>query len=55
MRPLGAAKARELAILLIVALEGAFVLSRAMRCTDALAVAGANLAKVVRDAMSPTR
>src|SRR5438067_7080382 len=34
------AKARELAILLIAALEGAFVLSRAMKTTEAMEVGG---------------
>src|SRR5205814_1750841 len=35
-----AAKARELAIFLIAALEGAFVLSRAMKSTEAIQIAG---------------
>lgn len=41
------ARARELAILLIVALEGAFVLSRAMRNTEALEIAGDAVAQVM--------
>lgn len=44
-------KARELAILLINAIEGAFVLSRAMRSTEPLAVAGAAVTEAVRAAM----
>lgn len=44
-------KARELAILLITAIEGAFVLSRAMRSTEPLVVAGAAVTEAVRAAM----
>jgi AcrR family transcriptional regulator len=46
------AKARELAILLIAALEGAFVLSRAMRTTEALDVAGAAVAALMREELN---
>jgi AcrR family transcriptional regulator len=47
-----AEKSRELAILIIAALEGAFVLCRAMRTTEALAVAGAAATAAVREAQS---
>jgi AcrR family transcriptional regulator len=47
-------KARELAILMITALEGAFVLSRAMRSTESLAIAGTAVSNAVRDAL-PSR
>ncbi len=46
------AKARELAILLIAALEGAFVLSRAMRTTEAVDIAGAAVAALMREALN---
>ncbi len=46
-----AAQARELAILIISALEGAFVLSRAGRSTEPLAVAGAAATAAVRAAL----
>ncbi|HEV7466597.1 MAG TPA: TetR/AcrR family transcriptional regulator [Candidatus Dormibacteraeota bacterium] len=46
-----AATARELAILMISGLEGAFVLSRAMRTTEALEVAGAAATAAVRAAI----
>lgn len=45
------ARARELAILLIAALEGAFVLSRALRTTEALEVAGAAASTAIRGAV----
>ena len=45
------ARARELALLLIGALEGAFVLCRAGKSTDALHVAGETVAGAVRDAL----
>jgi AcrR family transcriptional regulator len=47
-----AEKSRELAILIIAALEGAFVLCRAMRTTEALAVAGAAATAAVREAQA---
>ena len=43
--------ARELAITLITSLEGAFVLSRAMRSTEPLEVAGATVAAAVEAAL----
>ncbi|NKQ54682.1 TetR/AcrR family transcriptional regulator [Amycolatopsis sp. K13G38] len=46
------ARARELAILLVAALEGAFVLDRAMRGTEALRVAGAAAATAVEAALA---
>jgi AcrR family transcriptional regulator len=45
-------RARELAIGMIAALEGAFVLSRAMRTTEPLEVAGAHAAAAVKAALS---
>jgi len=45
-------KARELAIVLIAALEGAFVLSRAMRSTEPLQVAGAATTTAVQAALA---
>jgi hypothetical protein len=44
-------KARELAINFIAALEGAFVLCRAMRTTEPLEIAGAAATAAVREAM----
>jgi AcrR family transcriptional regulator len=44
-------RARELAISLLASLEGAFVLSRAMRSTEPLEVAGAQASAVVGDAL----
>src|SRR4051812_20041317 len=44
-------RARELALLIIAALEGAFVLARAMRTTEPLAVAGATAVAAVREAL----
>jgi AcrR family transcriptional regulator len=46
-----AAKSRELAIALLSSLEGAFVLSRAWRSTEPLAVAGAFCTALVHDAL----
>jgi AcrR family transcriptional regulator len=46
-----AVEARELAIFTITALEGAFVLARAARSTEALTVAGKNTALVVESAL----
>jgi AcrR family transcriptional regulator len=45
---IGADKARELAIVVIAALEGAFVLSRAARTTEAVEAAGSFAAAVVQ-------
>lgn len=45
------ARARELAVAMIAALEGAFVLSRSMRTTEPLEVAGATVAAAVRGAL----
>jgi AcrR family transcriptional regulator len=45
------AQARPLAVFLIAALEGAFVLSRAMRSTEPVEVAGAAAIGAVRQAM----
>jgi AcrR family transcriptional regulator len=45
-------EARELAILLISALEGAFVLARAMRSTEPVEVAGARATAAVRAALT---
>jgi AcrR family transcriptional regulator len=44
--------ARELTIAMLAALEGAFVLCRAMRTTEPLRIAGATMAAAVRDALS---
>lgn len=44
-------KARELAISSITALEGAFVLSRAIRSTEPVEIAGANASAAVRAAL----
>ena len=43
-------RARELALVMLSALEGAFVLCRALRNTDALHAAGATVAAAVREA-----
>lgn len=48
---LSRAKARELTVLYISALEGAFVLCRAKRDTEALEVAAKHVSAVVRDAL----
>jgi AcrR family transcriptional regulator len=45
-------KARELTIALIAALEGAFVLARALRSTEPLHVAGALMARAVQTAIA---
>jgi hypothetical protein len=45
------AKARELTIVFLAALEGAFVLCRASKTTEALEVAGAHMATVVQAAL----
>jgi len=49
------ASARELAIGMIAALEGAFVLSRAMRTTEPLDVAGAHVVAAVKAALNSVR
>ena len=46
-------KARELTIAMLAALEGAFVLARAMRMTEPLRVAGELSAQAVREALEP--
>jgi AcrR family transcriptional regulator len=46
------ARARELAIAMVGALEGAFVLSRALRSTEPLDIAGQSVAAAVRDALA---
>jgi AcrR family transcriptional regulator len=45
------ARARELAVLLVASLEGAFILSRATRSTRPIAIAGAAVAEAVRAAL----
>jgi AcrR family transcriptional regulator len=52
---LSAAKARELTIAMIAALEGAFVLARALRDTEALHIAGEYTAAVVQRALEEIR
>jgi AcrR family transcriptional regulator len=47
-------QARELTIAMLCALEGAFVLARALRSTEPLAVAGELVAAAVQDALSPS-
>ena len=49
------ARARRLTITAIAALEGAFVLSRAMRSTEPLEIAGAAVAADVRTALEASR
>jgi AcrR family transcriptional regulator len=49
---LSAQRARELTVAMLAALEGAFVLCRAMRTTEPLHVAGAAMAAAVREALS---
>jgi AcrR family transcriptional regulator len=49
------AQARELSIMLINALEGAFVLCRAMRTTEPLDVAGTQMAAAVEQALAGSR
>jgi AcrR family transcriptional regulator len=46
------ATARELTIAMLAALEGAFVLARALRSTEPLEIAGETLARVVEHAIS---
>jgi AcrR family transcriptional regulator len=48
-------KARELAVAFLASLEGAFVLSRAMRSTEPLEIAGAQATAVVREALQASR
>ncbi len=45
-------RARELTIAMICALEGAFVLARALRSTEPLTVAGELVARAVEQALS---
>jgi AcrR family transcriptional regulator len=45
-------KSRELSVAMLVALEGAFVLSRAGRTTEPLEIAGRAMAEVVRNALA---
>jgi AcrR family transcriptional regulator len=47
----GPAKAREVTIAMLAALEGAFVLCRAMRSTEPLEIAGATATALVRSAL----
>jgi AcrR family transcriptional regulator len=49
------AKARQLALALLAALEGAFILSRASRSTEAVEVAGKYAAAMVRDALPASK
>jgi AcrR family transcriptional regulator len=49
---IAADRSRELAIAMLAALEGAFVLSRALRSTDPLDIAGRTVAAAVRDALA---
>jgi AcrR family transcriptional regulator len=51
---LGGERARELTIAMIAALEGAFVLARALRSTEPLEVAGELVAKAVESALAAT-
>ncbi len=48
-------RSRELAFSLIGALEGAFVLARALRSTEPLEAAGASMTAAVRDAVAAQR
>jgi AcrR family transcriptional regulator len=48
---LSEARARELTIAMLAALEGAFVLARALRSTEPLAIAGAATAAAVQSAL----
>lgn len=48
-------KARELVIQMLAALEGAFVLSRALRSTEPVELAGAAVADAVEAAIAPAR
>jgi AcrR family transcriptional regulator len=49
------ARARSLAISMLASLEGAFILARALRSTEPLAVAGAAATAAVRDAVAAQR
>lgn len=51
---LSPARARELSIAMIAALEGAFVLARALRSTEPLDVAGKTMAAAVKRALKKT-
>jgi hypothetical protein len=51
---LRAAKARELTIAMLAALEGAFVLARATRSTEPLTIAGELVARAVEEALGGT-
>jgi AcrR family transcriptional regulator len=51
---LSRAKARELTIGMLAALEGAFVLARAARSTEPLAIAGELVVKAVEEALAET-
>jgi AcrR family transcriptional regulator len=46
------ARARELAVAMVAALEGAFVLSRSMRTTEPLDIAGTMVADAVKEAIA---
>ena len=50
--PLSEAKSRELTIALLCALEGAFVLARALRTTEPLLIAGETVAQAVEIALA---
>jgi hypothetical protein len=52
---IGRKRARELTLLLIMALEGAFLLCRAKRDTEAMDAAGAVAVGAVRAAVPPSR
>jgi hypothetical protein len=49
---IAAGRARELTIAMLAALEGAFVLCRAIRTTEPLRIAGDTMAAAVREALS---
>jgi AcrR family transcriptional regulator len=49
------AKARELGVSLLAGLEGAFVLSRAMKSTEPMEIAGAAATAAVREALAASR
>jgi AcrR family transcriptional regulator len=49
---LSPARAREVTVAMLAALEGAFVLCRAMRTTEPLHIAGATMAAAVREALN---
>jgi len=51
---LSAARAREMTLVMLAALEGAFVLARALRSTEPLHAAGAQAAEAMRQALAPT-